>query len=110
MILTHTVNVKRETPNAGRTQEGFDTTILQGLKVNIQPSDMETTVISEGAFGKTYTMYGTTTASGVMQSDRITVISGTTFAGRDFVVKGKQDWNIGFGLDHLEFTLFEANE
>lgn len=110
MILTHVVDVYREKKNGSNTQIGLDTKILSGLKLNIQPASNESIVVSEGAFGKTYTAYGQTSTSGIMESDKIVTISGTRFAGRNFIVKGKKNWIVGGPLDHMEFTLFESNE
>jgi hypothetical protein len=108
MILTHTVDIERET--RGGNKLSFVTLIESGLKVNIQPADNETTIINEGAFGRTYRMYGTTSVSGVMESDRVTVTSGTMYQDKKFIVKGRKNWIMGGPLDHMEFILFESNE
>lgn len=108
MLLTHVVDVYREKRTGDKL--GFDTRILTGALVNIQPASSETTIIAGGAFGKTYQMFGEVTTSGIQESDKVVIMSGTSFNGRHFIVKGVNNWVIGAGLDHMEFTLFESNE
>lgn len=110
MILTHVVSVNKLADKTGNAnQEDFDTPRVLTLNVNIQPASPEDTVISEGAFGKTFKMFAPTTASGVIEGDKITVVSGTN-SGDTYIVKGRENWNLGGPLPHMEFTLFEDNE
>ena len=108
MILTHTIDIYREVKTGSKL--GFDTRILAGMRCNIQPASSETVVLAGGAFGRTYSMYAPVTASGIMESDKVIITSGTGFNDKHFVVKGKENWVVGSAYDHMEFTLFESNE
>ena len=109
MVLTQVITVKHlENDSADSDKEAYQTVAgLSSLKVNIQPADAETTAISEGSFGKTFKMFAPTTASGVVIGDKVTVISGTN-SGDAYIVKGKENWNMGGPMPHYEFTLFES--
>lgn len=108
MILTHIIKIGKLTnDNDDSDKEGY---VLDSgyYSVNIQPASAEQTVLVEGVLGKTYRMYAPTTASGINDGNLITVVSGTrTFD--EFIVKGKENWNMGGPLPHYEFTL-TANE
>jgi hypothetical protein len=108
MILTHSVDIYREVKTNNKL--GFDTKILAGMRCNIQPASKETTVLANGSFGKTYAMYAPITASGIAESDKVVITSGTGISGKHFIVKGKENWIVGSLYDHMEFTLFESNE
>ena len=83
--------------------EGYTVDVgLAAVKVNIQPSSPEVTVLYNGAFGKSYTMF--TTNSGILETDRVTTVSGSYT--KVFIVKGKQYFNYSLG-QHLELFLEE---
>lgn len=83
------------------SKEGYspDASLL-AVACNIQPTSPEIAALYGGAYGKAYTMF--TTASGILESDRITVISGS----KSFIVKGKQLYNYG-PIQHSEYYLEE---
>lgn len=109
MILTQVVKVEHlQNSSADNDKEAYSLS-HSSLQVNIQPADAETTALSEGAFGKTYTMFAPTSASGIIMGDKVTVISGSN-ANDSYIVKGLKNWNLGGPLPHYEFTLFEHNE
>ena len=97
-LFTNTyISVEHLNPDAGNSnQEGFVSDLaLQAVACNIQPSSMELTALNNGAYGKSYTIF--TTSSGILETDRITV-SGT---GQKLIAKGKQYFSYGFG-QHVE--------
>lgn len=71
------------------------------VKMNIQPAGLQMTIATEGTVGKTFT--GFTTASGIVESMRIT-LSGTN---QQYIVKGRQYYNIG--IPHSELVLFKRD-
>lgn len=71
---------------------------LQAVHVNIQPSDYQTMLLYGGAYGKSYTIY--TTASGILETDRVTTVSGSD-TPKQFIVKGRQFFDYGLG-QHVE--------
>jgi len=70
---------------------------LQAVLVNIQPSSPEITALNNGAYGKAHTVF--TTNSGILETDRITTVSGSYTI--QYIVKGKQYFNYGLG-QHIE--------
>src|SRR5581483_4666597 len=96
------VQVEHLTQDSGNANtEGYvQDAGLQAIKVNIQPSAPDIAVLYGGAFGKAYTLY--TTASGILETDRITTVSGSYT--KQFIVKGRQLFNYG-PLQHLEAYL-----
>lgn len=79
---------------------------LAAVPVNIQPTAPEMVALFGGAYGKAYTAFTSfTTASGILETDRVTTVSGTT--SQVFIVRGKQNFNYGLAR-HLEFYLEET--
>ncbi len=80
---------------------------LVGVRINVQPASTETTAISEGYFGKTYTVF--TTHSGIKEGDRLTV-SGTftdgTTINKQIFVRDVGKWDF-VPLRHFEITCVE---
>jgi len=69
------------------------------VRINIQPASAETTVLVDGAFGKTHKAY--TSSSGVVEGMRLTV-SGT---GREYYVRGREAHENGILPSHYELVL-----
>ena len=105
VITSKYVSVEHLTPDLTNTQtEGYSRDLsLINIPCNIQPSTPEVIALYGGAMGKVYTMF--TTASGVLESDRLTV-SGT---GQQFIVKGKQYYDYGT-LQYGDYVLEEKQE
>ena len=97
LFLSSYISVEHLNPDASNTnKEGFVSDLaLQAVAVNIQPASMELTALNNGAYGKSYTIF--TTSSGILETDRITV-SGTN---QQFIVKGKQAFLYGLA-QHVE--------
>jgi len=102
---TTLVSVEHLNPDASNAnKEGFVADLgMAAVPINIQPSKPEILMLTGGAYGKGYTAY--TTASGILETDRLTTVSGTG-NGKKYIVKGKQDFNYGL-LEHLELYLEE---
>lgn len=83
---------------------------LENIELNIQPANAESTALSEGVFGKTYTAY--TTHSGIKDGDRLTV-SGTFIDGltqnKTLDIRAVGNWNFP-PLPHFEITCVEVSE
>lgn len=80
------------------TKEGYVVDVgLGAVPVNIQPSSPDVSLLYGGAFGKMYTVF--TTNSGILETDRLTTVSGTS--STKYIVKGKQYFNYGMG-QHTE--------
>jgi hypothetical protein len=83
---------------------------LEALRVNVQPSSPETAAITEGIYGKTYTIF--TSQAGVKDGDRIT-ISGAFIDGFS-VNKSLQIANVRneyYGpIPHFEIIAFDIEE
>jgi hypothetical protein len=87
--------------NGSNYKQGYYADLsLSSVPVNIQPSSPEIAALYGGAYGKSYTMY--TTQSGILETDRITVISGT----KQFIVKGKQNFDYE-PIQHSEYYIEE---
>ena len=88
-----------EPDNNNANKEGYVSDIgLLHVAVNIQPTSPEMIELYGGSYGKAHTMF--TTASGIIETDRVTV-SGTT---EKYIVKGKQIFNYQVG-QHSEYYL-----
>lgn len=86
------------------TKEGYVADIgLAAVSVNIQPSSPETIALNNGAYGKAYTVF--TTNSGILETDRLTTVSGTN--STQYIVKGKQNFNYAIG-QHIELYIEEV--
>jgi hypothetical protein len=107
MLLDKYVSVEHLTPDASNSnEEGYLADLgLQAVKVNIQPSSPEIIALNGGAYGKSYTVF--TTASGILETDRITTVSGTQVS-KVFIVKGKQHFDYGIGAKHVELYIEEV--
>lgn len=94
-ILVEHLNVDSTNTN----KEGYvSDAALQAVSGNIQPSSAEVIALYGGAYGKSYTLF--TTASGILETDRLTV-SGTT---QKYIVKGKQYYGYAY-MQHGEYHL-----
>jgi hypothetical protein len=84
-----------------------DVAELSGFPVNVQPSNPETVALSNGIFGKTYTIF--TKKAGVKDGDRIT-ISGQWIDGvtqfKELQVANVANWWFP-PLPHYEITCME---
>lgn len=98
------VSVEHLNPDAANSnKEGYTTDIsLAAVPINIQPSSPEMTVLNNGAYGKGYTAF--TTNSGILESDRLTLVSGTL--STQYIVKGRQFFNYGM-MQHVELYIQE---
>lgn len=80
---------------------------LQGFPIQVQPASAEDVALSEGVFGRTYTIF--TTQSGINTGDRLTV-SGTFIDNYSqnviLTVNGIEDWYHG-PLPHFEIVASE---
>ncbi len=105
LILSHYVSVEHFKPDSGNAnKEGYVADIsLAAVPVNIQPSSPEITVLNNGAYGKGYTVF--TTASGILETDRIATVSGNYSTA--YIVKGKQNFNYGLA-QHVELYVEET--
>lgn len=103
MILDRVVNIARLTPDNSDNDKEAYVTVLNGVRMNIQPASAELIALSEGQIGRTFRAY--TAVSTIKISDQITV-SGT---GTRYIVKGVDDWHFG-NLPHLELLLFLGDE
>lgn len=84
--------------------EGYVTDIgLAAVPCNIQPSSPEVTALNNGAYGKGYTLF--TTASGILETDRLTTVSGSY--STQYIVKGKQNFNYALA-QHIELYIEEV--
>ncbi len=99
------VSVEHLSPDSSNAnKEGFVVDIsLAAVPVNIQAASMELTALNNGAYGKAYTMF--TTNSGILETDRLTTVSGTD--ARQYIVKGKQIYDL-LRAQHLELYLEEV--
>lgn len=97
-------HLKADSNNSNK--EGFASDAsLQAVPVNIQASSMELIALNGGAYGKGYTLF--TTNSGILETDRITTVSGTDT--RKYIVKGKQVFDLQLG-QHVELYIEEIQE
>jgi hypothetical protein len=98
------VSVEHLTLDTANTNtEGFSADVgLAAVLINIQPSSPEMTALNNGAYGKGYTAF--TTNSGILETDRLTLVSGT--ANTKYIVKGKQNYNYALA-QHVEIYLEE---
>ena len=90
------IKVEHLTLNPGSTtQESFTQDLsLQAVHVNIQPASKEVLALYGGAFGKAYTIF--TTLSGILQTDRLTTVSGIGNPIQ-YIVKGREEYNYFLG-------------
>lgn len=82
-------------------KEGFavDASLL-AVPVNIQAASMEVTALNGGAYGKGYTLF--TTNSGILDTDRLTTVSGTD--STQYIVKGLERLDM-FRCQHVEMYI-----
>lgn len=99
------VSVEHYTRDISNTnKEGYVSDLgLAAVPMNIQPSSNEVIALTGGAYGKSYT--GFTTASGILDTDRLTTVSGSYTV--KYIVKGRQYFNQGQSR-HLELLLEEV--
>ncbi len=104
VFTTKYVSVEHLALDSGSTtKEGFVADIsLAAVPVNIQPSAPEVIALNNGAFGKAYTIF--TTNSGILETDRLTTVSGTD--NKKYIVKGKQNFDYGLA-QHIEYYVEE---
>lgn len=92
------VSVEHLVKDSGANTEGYVADLgLAAVPVNIQPSSKEVIALNGGMFGKSYTIF--TTASGILETDRLTVVSGTY--STQYLVKGHEDYGY-FDASHYE--------
>jgi len=103
MILDRVVDIARLQKDSTNTnKESYvNYTPLAATSCNIQPASPEDTVMANGLFGQTYTCF--TTASGILEGDRITVRE----TGEVLRVKGKTNWMSPDLISHIELLLTE---
>jgi hypothetical protein len=102
--LVSVEHLKLDASNANK--EGFVADIgLAAVPINIQPSSSQILMLTGGAYGKGYTVF--TTASGILETDRLTVVSGSATPAPQYIVKGKQNFNYGL-VQHLELYVEEV--
>ena len=108
MIFRHVVSVERLSPTqADADKEGWVAVgLMDHAPVDIQPAGGEKTVLAEGVYGKTYTIF--TTLSGFKTGDRLTA-QNTTLSGMKVIIRGIEDWNSG-PLPHYQMTAVEAGK
>src|SRR6185437_15687288 len=88
------------------TKEGYVADLgLAAVACNIQPASAQVIALNNGAFGKAYTIY--TTTSGILESDRLTTVSGCYTPAKVFIVKGKQEFSYGIA-QHTELYIEET--
>jgi hypothetical protein len=96
-----------ETSGDSNKEDYQSVTGLAGFPINVQPSSPETTVLVNGVYGKTYTVY--TTHSGIKDGDRLTV-SGLFTDGKTqnktLQVSNVGNWSFP-PLPHFEITCVE---
>jgi len=100
------VSVEHLNPDSpGANTEGFVADPgLAAVHCNIQPATFEVTALNNGAYGKSYTVF--TTNSGILETDRITTVSGTS--SKVYIVKGKEFFNWGLA-QHIELFVVEPS-
>ena len=108
MILDRTGSIQRLTAQAGTDKEAYQIVSgLEAVSLHIQPASAETVALSEGVFGKTYTVF--TQRSGIKDGDRLT-ISGTFIDGlstnKTIQVQSVGNWNFA-PLAHFEITCID---
>jgi hypothetical protein len=108
MFYRHIVSVERlQQSIADADKEGWQPVgNMAQIPADVQPAGGEKTVLAEGVYGKTYSIY--LTASGIIVGDRLTVLN-TTLSGLKVIVRGIEDWNSG-PLPHYEMTAVEAGK
>lgn len=105
LLLSSYVSVEHFQPNVNNTQEFYASDAsLQAVHVNIQPSSAYEANLYGGAYGKTYTLF--TTTSGILETDRLTTVSGTGSV-KQYIVKGRQHFDYGLG-QHDEIYIEEV--
>lgn len=88
------------------TTEGYSSDIgLAAVLGNLQPSSPEMVALNNGAYGKAYTLF--TTNSGILETDRLTTVSGSYTPVKVFIVKGRQNFDYGLA-QHIELYLEET--
>lgn len=87
---------------SGADQEGYapHPGFPNGIPINIQPATPEMTVIADGEAFKTFHAFVPPSASGVVETMRLTV-SGTM---HNYTVRGREDFNYVM-LPHYELVL-----
>ncbi len=109
MYFDKSGSIKRYSELASNAnKEDFEVvTGLEAIPINVQPASPETTVLVEGVFGKTYSVY--TTVSGMKDGDELTV-SGLFTDGltlnKILRIRDVGNWNFG-PLPHFEITCVE---
>jgi hypothetical protein len=105
LLTNKFISVEHLNPDSpSANTEGFvQDASLQAVPVNIQSSSKEVIALFGGAFGKSYTVF--TTSSGILETDRITVVSGTD--NRQFIIKGKEMFDLQLG-QHQELYVEEV--
>ena len=82
-------------------KEGFvDDISMMAVPINIQPASPYITAMNGGAYGKSF--IGFTTASGILETDRLTTVSG--MITKQYIVKGKMDYDYELS-QHLELYI-----
>lgn len=106
LLLSSYVSVEHVSLDTGSTtKEGYLADIgLAAVHVNIQPASMELLALYGGAYGKAFTVF--TTASGILETDRLTTVSGTG-TPKVYIVKGKMNFDYGQG-QHIELYVEET--
>ena len=105
LITSCYVNVEHLTVDSTNPNtEGYllDQALL-AVPCNIQPAEADVVALYGGAFGKMFTLF--TTCSGILETDRITTVSGSY--SHQYIVKGKQHYDYGIGGAHTETLLEE---
>lgn len=104
LLTNKFISVEHLNPDSNNAnKEGFVADAsMAAIPVNIQASSMELTALNNGAYGKGCTVF--TTNSGILETDRITTVSGTDT--RQYIVKGRQIFDLQVG-QHLELYVEE---
>lgn len=106
-LLNQTIYISVEhitVDGSGLSTEGYAFDLgLAAVPVNIQPSSSEVVMLYGGAYGKMHTLF--TTASGILETDRLTTVSGSDTT--QYIVKGKQNFNYGLA-QHIELYIEET--
>ena len=99
LFLSSYVQVEHYTKDlTNQLKEGYvQDASLQAVSVNIQSASKEALLLYGGAYGESYTIF--TTCSGILQTDRLTTVSGNYSA--QYIVKGVQAYDYGLG-QHVE--------